>query len=261
MLWVVGSPLTILIVCPAITPSTCGLYLQPTCVSVTASFGRSKVRLPKPSFTKTKTLATLPSATTIFSAVFEPAQLGSWLMSIFAAFGAAPSNFTVPLTDATVAGSIGVAAGPGVDAAGAAGCSSASFLPHPANRASPGRTQIAIHFLVFVISAHLASSLETHNILLATATAAGRTLAGWRGATGSPGMPHRCAHAALLLCGELEDVVHQQLGMALIITLERSRRRPGKNPVIVLPLEKSGRHRGPRADRLRVDNPAFHPVR
>src|SRR5580700_725304 len=71
-------------------------------------------------------------------------------MSIFAALGAAPSNFTVPLTEAAVAGSMGVAAGPGVDATGAAGCSSASFLPHPANRASPGRTQIAIHFLVFI---------------------------------------------------------------------------------------------------------------
>ncbi len=46
-----------------------------------------------------------------------PLQAGSWLMSIFAAFGAAPSNLTVPLTVATVAGSIGVAAGAG------AGCS------------------------------------------------------------------------------------------------------------------------------------------
>ena len=32
-------------------------------------------------------------------------------MSIFAALGAVPSNFTVPLTVATVAGSMGVAAG------------------------------------------------------------------------------------------------------------------------------------------------------
>src|SRR5580700_604323 len=221
MLWVVGSPLTILIVCPAITPSTCGLYLQPTCVSVTASFGTSKVRLPKPSFTNTKTLATRPSATTTFSAVFEPAQLGSWLMSIFAAFGAAPSNFTVPLTDAAVAGSMGVAAGPGVDATGAAGCSSASFLPHPANRASPGRTQIAIHFLVFMMSPHLASNLETRKVLLLTTTSAGRivSVSGWRGATGSPRMPHRSTDAALLLCGELENVVHQQLRMVLIVTL------------------------------------------
>jgi hypothetical protein len=51
-------------------------------------------------------------------------------MSIFASLGAGPSNFTVPLTVATVAGSIGVAAG------AAAGCSAmelegcSSFLLH-----------------------------------------------------------------------------------------------------------------------------------
>jgi hypothetical protein len=73
-------------------------------------------------------------------------------MSIFAAFGAAPSNFTVPLTDAAVAASIGVAAGAGVAAAGAAGCSSAvSFLPHPAISARLGKTHIASHFLVFML--------------------------------------------------------------------------------------------------------------
>src|ERR1700680_4332697 len=83
-------------------------------------------------------------------------------MSIFAAFGAAPSNFTVPLTDATVAGSMRVAAGTAVDAAGAAGGSSASFLPHPAKRARPGKTQIAIHFLVFMMGRQLASKFKTH---------------------------------------------------------------------------------------------------
>jgi nitrate reductase gamma subunit len=40
-----------------------------------------------------------------------PLQAGSWLMSIFDAFGAIPSNLTVPFTVATVAGSMGVAAG------------------------------------------------------------------------------------------------------------------------------------------------------
>src|SRR5258706_13384233 len=80
-----------------------------------------------------KTFSRCPPLTTMFSAVFEPEQLESWLMSIFAGLGATPSNFTVPLTVAAVAGSIGVAAGAaaGLDAAG---CSSAgSFLPHPAN--------------------------------------------------------------------------------------------------------------------------------
>src|ERR1700719_63843 len=99
-----------------------------------------------------KTFSRWPPLTTIFSAVFEPAQLASWLMSILAAFGAAPSNFTVPLTLAAVAGSIGVAAG--AAGLGAAGCSSAvSFLPHPASRITPSKTdklQIAGDFLVFI---------------------------------------------------------------------------------------------------------------
>src|SRR5262249_13467061 len=47
--------------------------------------------------------------TTTFSALFEPLQLGSWLMSIVAGLGAVPSNVTVPMTVAAVAGSIGVA--------------------------------------------------------------------------------------------------------------------------------------------------------
>src|SRR5881394_4123699 len=70
------------------------------------------------------------------SAVFVPLHAGSWLISIFAAAGAVPSNLTVPLTVAAVAGSIGVAAGA---AAGvAAGCSAvSSFLPQPARRTSP----------------------------------------------------------------------------------------------------------------------------
>jgi len=55
-------------------------------------------------------------------------------MSIFAGFGGAPSNFTVPLTVAAVAGSIGAT---GVVAVGleAVGCSSAgSFLLHPTSK-------------------------------------------------------------------------------------------------------------------------------
>src|SRR5271169_4666198 len=60
-----------------------------------------------------------------------PLQAGSWLMSIFASLGATPSKLTVPLTLATVAGSIGVAAGAGVAAVlGAAACSSEGFLLH-----------------------------------------------------------------------------------------------------------------------------------
>src|SRR5216683_5024172 len=99
-----------------------------------------------------KTFSRCAALTTMFSAVFEPWQLASWLMSILAAFGAGPSNFTVPLTLAAVAGSIGAAAGA---AAGAADCSSAvSFLPHPASRMIPSKTdrlQIVSDFLLFIL--------------------------------------------------------------------------------------------------------------
>src|ERR1700720_2786715 len=82
---------------------------------VTESLGTSKARSPRPSFIYTKTLANFPLSATIVSAVLVPLHAASWLMSIFAGLGAEPSNFTVPLTEATVLGSMGVAAGPGWD--------------------------------------------------------------------------------------------------------------------------------------------------
>src|SRR6266481_3037126 len=100
-----------------------------------------------------KTFSRWLPLTTMFSAVFEPEQLESWLISILAAFGAAPSNFTVPLTLAAVAGSIGAAAGAAAGV-GAAGCSSAvSFLPHPASRATPKRIDMLpiATFFIFIL--------------------------------------------------------------------------------------------------------------
>src|SRR2546426_12262404 len=97
---------------------------------VTASLGTSNVRFPSPSFTYTKTLANLPPPAITVSAVFEPLQAGSRLMSIFAAFGAGPSRLTVPPTLGAVAGSIGVAAGAEVaPVAGAAGWAFLRVLP------------------------------------------------------------------------------------------------------------------------------------
>src|SRR5712691_11918028 len=99
------------------------------------SLGMSKVRLPKPSFTYTKTLERWPPLAITFSAVLVPLQAGSWLMSILAALGASPSNFTAPPTLAAVAGSIGVAgAAAGAAALGVAAGSLLSFLPQPARR-------------------------------------------------------------------------------------------------------------------------------
>src|SRR5208282_6867298 len=83
-----------------------------------------------------------------------PLQAGSWVMSIFAAVGAAPSSVTVPLTLAAVAGSIGVAAGAGAAILlGAADCSS-GFLLH-AVRTRPTithRPRVTNHCFRFFIS-------------------------------------------------------------------------------------------------------------
>src|ERR1700694_666663 len=102
-----------------------------------------------------KTFSRCPPLTTMFSATFPPWQFGSWLISILAGLGATPSNFTVPLTVAAVAGSIGVAAGAAAGL-GAAGCSSAvSFLPHPTHRRRPNKVATATNVLVFMLLLHL----------------------------------------------------------------------------------------------------------
>ena len=74
-------------------------------------------------------------------------------------------------------------------------------------------------------------------------------------------MPHGCRNAPLLPGRELEDVVHQQFAVVLIVALERRRCRARKYPMVVLPLEEPGGHRGTRADGLRIKNPAFDPIR
>src|SRR6266481_10075594 len=123
---------------------------------VTAAVGSSKVRLPKPSFTYTKTLDNLPLSATTVSAVFGPLQAGSWLMSIFAPLGAVPARLTVPLTLAAVAGSIGVAAG--VAAVLGAADSSLGFLLHAVSRTRPmtaHRPRVSNDCFRFMISLYL----------------------------------------------------------------------------------------------------------
>src|SRR5579864_1535837 len=94
------------------------------------------------------------------SASFVPLHPGSWLMSILDAFGAVPSNFTVPLIVATVAGSIGVAGcAAGCSAAGlAAGAS--SFLLHAASTSSAHSAKtptihVAQRLFLFIMSPFL----------------------------------------------------------------------------------------------------------
>src|SRR5512133_1317565 len=111
---------------------------------VAAFVGDWKLRLPNPSFTYTNTFANLPSSATIVSAVLLPLQAGSWLMSIFDGFGAAPSNFTVPVTSAAVAGSIGVAGAAAAvfSVSALEDCSVFSFLLHAASRTIPSNTHM-----------------------------------------------------------------------------------------------------------------------
>ena len=93
--------------------------------------------------------------TTTASAAFVPLQPGSWLMSILAGFGAVPSNFTVPLRVATVAGSIGVAAGwADCSVAVLLDCSVLSFLLQAvrASRANNARTLTKmVEFFLFMM--------------------------------------------------------------------------------------------------------------
>src|SRR5262249_4487866 len=108
---------------------------------VVESLGTSNVRSPRPSFTYTKTLARSPLSATIVSAVLVPLHAGSWLMSIFAGFGAVPSSLTVPFTVAAVAGSIGADVPAGlVSPLGDVPCSSfVVFLLQPAINHRPSR--------------------------------------------------------------------------------------------------------------------------
>src|SRR6202011_5892488 len=100
----------------------------------------------------------------MFSASFVPLQPGSWLMSILAGFGAVPSNFTVPLTVAAVAGSIGVAAPAGATCFSVVvleDCSVFSFLLHAVRMpiASIPTVIIAKH-VFFMMSAPFLESLD-----------------------------------------------------------------------------------------------------
>src|SRR5271155_83759 len=128
----------------------------------------------------------------MFSASFMPLQAGSWLISIFGSLGAMPSNLTVPFTVATVAGSIGVAAG------AIAGCSAdivlagcSSFLVQAAvsnkqHRASTLTEIIQQLVFLFIISFLLFSlivnqkhlSFRAERGILVVACAAGRAAAG-----------------------------------------------------------------------------------
>src|SRR5438309_6970144 len=71
---------------------------------------------------------------------------------------------------------------------------------------------------------------------------------------------HGGGHTLLLFRSELKDVIHEQLGVILVIALERWRRRSGKHPVVVDLGEQAGRHGSAGTDRWWIGDPAFHAV-
>src|SRR5260370_36553086 len=54
--------------------------------------------------------------------------------------------------------------------------------------------------------------------------------------------------------------MQEELGVILIVTLERRRRWAGEYPAIILALEQARGHRCARTDGLWIDDPAFNPV-
>src|SRR5437899_6879397 len=84
--------------------------------------------------------------------------------------------------------------------------------------------------------------------------------AGRRAAGCGTGTAHGGTYSALLFRRELQDVVDQQFCLILVIAFERWRSRTGEDPVAVFAFEQTRRHGSARADGLRVDDPAFHPV-
>src|SRR5260370_20247944 len=70
---------------------------------------------------------------------------------------------------------------------------------------------------------------------------------------------HRRAHSSLFFRSELENIFDEELGVVLVVSVERRRSGAGEGPAIIFALEKSGRHGGAGADGLRVDDPALDP--
>src|SRR5260370_28595934 len=53
---------------------------------------------------------------------------------------------------------------------------------------------------------------------------------------------HGSSHTVLLFRSELENIIDEQPGVILVITLECGGRRTVEYPIVVLPLEQSRRH-------------------
>src|SRR5437016_14584955 len=107
----------------AMTPITCGPYIQPFCVSSTGVLGTGHWRSGRPDFTHTNTFFNVPLALTTTSSDFggapacARAQAGFADISMFLIAGFSPVKATFPVTVAALASSMTAA---GADAGAAA---------------------------------------------------------------------------------------------------------------------------------------------
>src|SRR5688500_9641224 len=119
-------------------PRMCGWYSHPCWSIVTPSCATGNRRSPRPSFTYTKTFASLPSAVTtcvrVGGSVCCSAQAASSLISMGSPAGAVPVKFTTPVIVAALSGLT----------AGAAPSSTATSPPVSASSPPPPQARAAI---------------------------------------------------------------------------------------------------------------------
>src|SRR5262249_43621989 len=157
MLWLVGSLFLTSMFWPAMTASTCGLYMQPDWSRATELVGTCHGLSGTPDFTHTKTFRNVPLPLTTTSSDFWAVgcarmQTGLADISMLAILGASPVKATLPVTVAPLASS-GVAAPPppaaGAALSGAFAVSVFSLPPQPAKVSTHAKpTPIQIFFML-----------------------------------------------------------------------------------------------------------------
>src|SRR5262249_4781926 len=188
-------------------------------------------------------------------------------MSIAAAFGAAPSNFTMPLTAAAVAGSIGVAGAVAAAGAAAAGWSSGvSFLLHPAgnwSKHSAASMQLVIQIVLFMSCSLLRVSVfaRTQTLFLSTTPRAiGRLYPGRRSTGFHCSFADPRAHTALFFGRKGENIIDEQLRVIFLVAAERCWRLPREAALAVVLLKRARGHGRAGTNRLRINDPALDPI-
>src|SRR5712692_2572280 len=121
----------------AMTPMTCGPYMQPFWASSTGVLGTGHWRSGKPDFTQTNTFFNVPLSLTTTSSDFGGApacareHAGFADISMVLMAGLSPEKATLPVTVAAFASSTAAGAVAGAVASSFGALS--SFFPHPEN--------------------------------------------------------------------------------------------------------------------------------